>query len=61
MKFKDYINELNKSKFEKQITQARKDKNRLASLKSTIQDMGGGGMLSKNDVEYLIGKINKIL
>ena len=52
------VSEMNKSTFEKQIKRTRGDKKRLKALRSTIVDMGHGGMLSKKDVDDLISQIS---
>lgn len=57
----DELSEINKRSFEGQIRKAKKDKNRLQNLKSTIQSMADGGMLSKNDTSDLMNSINKLL
>ena len=60
-KIDQFINEINKRSFETQIRKAKKDKNRLKNLQSTIQSMVDGMMLSKKDGSDLMNKINSML
>ena len=60
-KIDQFINEINKRNFENQIRKAKKDKNRLKNLQSTIQSMVDGMMLSKKDGSDLMNKINSML
>lgn len=56
-----YLVEMTKKKFESQIRKFKNDKNKLENLKSTIQGMVDGMMLSKKDGSDLTNQINSLL